>query len=460
MSPGSPNCTVAWSCTNQMAGRRAIHRDVRRPVAVVVARHGDVAGQSPQHGSLALHEPGAGRRAKHRDVRRPVAVVVAGHGDVAGSPPLHRRLVLARTRRRSTADTPRCRSLPLPSKSPRYPPTSAVPSAIEVAERLRSRHRHVAGQPPQHRGLILHEPHAGRRPIHRAIRRPIAVVVAGHGDVAGEPPLHRRPDPCTNHWPVDGRYTATIGRPVAVVVAGHGDVARDAPTPPRPGSARTTGRSTADTPRRPSSRRRCSRRARGCHREAPTATGAWFRTNQTPVDGRNTARSVVAVAVVVAGHRDVAREPPLHRRLVPARTTRRSTADTPRDPLSHRRCSRRPPACRRAVPNCTVAWLCTNHSPVDGRYTARSLAQSPLKSARDRAQGRGAGRDDRQVPATGERADIPAYVVDDVEAPRAVRVQPVEGRRQRVWCRPGPESGTGRQAPAPETRHRCRSWSA
>src|SRR5687768_11035894 len=33
------------------------------------------------------------------------------------------------------------------------------------------------------------------------------------------------------------------------------------------------------------------------------------------------------------------------------------------------------------IPHCTgPPWLCTNHWPVDGRYTARSVAVSPLKS--------------------------------------------------------------------------------
>src|SRR5688500_8542382 len=31
-------------------------------------------------------------------------------------------------------------------------------------------------------------------------------------------------------------------------------------------------------------------------------------------------------------------------------------------------------------PHWTVGWLCTHHSPVEGRYPARSLAASPLKS--------------------------------------------------------------------------------
>ena len=53
-------------------------------------------------------------------------------------------------------------------------------------------------------------------------------------------------------------------------------------------------------------------------------------TNQVPVEGRNTAMSVSAVAVVVAGHGDVAGGAERHRDLAVARTRCRWRAGTRR----------------------------------------------------------------------------------------------------------------------------------
>ena len=98
----------------------------------------------------------------------------------------------------------------------------------------------------------------------------------------------------------------------------------------------------------------------------PHCTGAWFRTNHVPVDGRNTAQSVVAVAVVVAGHRDVAGNAPLDRGLILHEPVAGLTAETPRGPPCRRRCSRRAPGCRREARTAPGPWPCENHSPVDG----------------------------------------------------------------------------------------------
>ena len=114
------------------------------------------------------------------------------------------------------------------------------------------------------------EPDSGGGPEHGDVGGAVAVVVAGHRDVAvGRPKCGDGAVPATNQKPVDGAEHGHVGVAVAVVVAGHGDVARR------------------------------------CH----TARWAPPLTNQTPVEGRNTAMSVVAVAVVVAGHGDVAAVP-------------------------------------------------------------------------------------------------------------------------------------------------------
>ena len=343
MSPGDPHCTGAWF----------------------------------------WHEPLAGRRAIHRALRHPIAGVIAGHRDVARQVPTVTRLVQRDTTYPSTADTPRCRSCRCRRSRPdilRHP--SCRP--VDVARHLRS--EAPAGRPGS--------------------------------------PTARRPGPATYHCPVDGRYTATIGRPVAVVVAGHGDVTGDSPLhrglvlhEPR------AGRRT-DTRRDRSFRRRCSQPGTGMSPGVPHATGPWLL--HIPRAGRRPIHGAIgrAVAVVVAGHRDVTRDAPLHRGLVlhVPRTGRRPIhgaigrpvavvvaghGDVAGNPPLHRglvlhepRAGRRPihRAIRRSIaveiashrdvagnPKLDrVAGSARNHSPVDGRNTARSRRCPRSKSRRRR----------------------------------------------------------------------------
>ena len=126
---------------------------------------------------------------------------------------------------------------------------------------------------PNARGAAaVDEPDAAGGPEHGDVGVAVTVVVARHRDVAAGAELRPRP-PLHEPDAARGPEHGDVGRAVAVVVA----------------------------------------RAPGCRPLARTATVAPPWTNQTPVEGRNTAKSVVAVAVVVARHRDVARGPELRR---------------------------------------------------------------------------------------------------------------------------------------------------
>ena len=76
-----------------MPGGRPVHRDVRRPVPVVVPRNGQIARAAVLDGELVAHLPHAGRRMVDGDVCGPVAVIITGHRYVAPTAELRRELV-------------------------------------------------------------------------------------------------------------------------------------------------------------------------------------------------------------------------------------------------------------------------------------------------------------------------------------------------------------------------------
>ena len=240
-------------------------RDVGRAVAVVVAgdrqrdpgrpRDRDVAAVAERHDELILHEPLPRRRPVDRDVHRAVAVVVARHRNIAGIPELHGELVPHE---------------PLPGRRP-IDRDVRLPVVVVVA-----RHRPVARIAEVHGELIPHEPHARRRLEDRDIVDPVAVVVADDRHVAARAAEVDAELIPHEPVPVDGRYTATSVWPSPLKSPG-------------------TGTSPAIAP---------------LHRELVAHEPL---VRRRPEDGD----VLDAVAVVVAGHRDVARIAELHGGLVP-----------------------------------------------------------------------------------------------------------------------------------------------
>src|SRR5438552_550139 len=78
-----------------LAGRRPVHRDVIGTIAVVIARHRDVAGTAERRTSEravggTMDKPLPTARSVHRKVDSAVAVVISGDREISRSSPSFR----------------------------------------------------------------------------------------------------------------------------------------------------------------------------------------------------------------------------------------------------------------------------------------------------------------------------------------------------------------------------------
>src|SRR6185437_2002928 len=74
--------------------RRPIHRIVGLPVAVIIARNGNISVPAPLSSQISSGigagnpVPRPGGRAKYGYIRFPVAIIIGGHRDIAAAAPL------------------------------------------------------------------------------------------------------------------------------------------------------------------------------------------------------------------------------------------------------------------------------------------------------------------------------------------------------------------------------------